>query len=75
MEINEQRFITPYDIHSTFLDIIYFNESNNEYNKFGQSLDIEINGRIRNYMAYSDFIYLSEKVCIIFDDFDFFKID
>ena len=75
LEINEQRFITPYDIHSTFLDILYFNESNNEYNKFGQALDIEINGRIRNYMAYSDFIYLSEKVCIIFDDFDFFKID
>ena len=75
LEINEQRFITPYDIHSTFLDIIYFNESNNDYNKFGQALDIEINGRIRNYMVYSDFVDLSEKVCVIFKDFDFFKID
>ena len=50
--INQQRFITPYDIHDTMVYLI----SNDYYwkSKKGQSLAIEINGLKRNCENYLD---------------------
>ena len=75
LDINEQRFITPYDIHSTLLDVIKFNETNNEFSNLGQSLDKEINGMKRNCWAYQDFSHVKKDYqckCDLFKDFSFF---
>lgn len=75
LEINEQRLITPYDIHTTLLNIIKFNETNNEFVNLGQPLDKEINGMKRNCWAYQDFSFIRKEnlcKCVLFKDFSFF---
>lgn len=55
MYINEQRYITPYDIYDTLIDNlgeIYANK----LNKKGCPLDIEINGLKRGCDDYNDFL-------------------
>ena len=46
IEQNEQRFVTPYDIHDTLID--FAGGNSNEYSNNGQSLLKEINGLNRN---------------------------
>ena len=53
MSINEQKFITPYDIYMTMLKGLK-DVTSYESNK-GQSLDEEINGMNRNCNKYNDF--------------------
>jgi len=53
MSINEQKFITPYDIYMTMLKGLK-NVENYKSNK-GKSLDEEIDGMERNCDKYNDF--------------------
>ena len=53
ININEQRFLTPYDIHDTFIDILGLNET--EKSKYGQSLFKEIDGSKRFCKYYPEF--------------------
>ena len=60
--INQQRFITPFDIHDTLLDLINVNK--NEYPEMidkGQSLFKEINGLERNCQNYNN--QIPEDIC------------
>ena len=60
--INQQRFITPFDIHDTLLDLI--NVKKNEYPEMidkGQSLFKEINGLERNCKNYNN--QIPEDIC------------
>ena len=50
IEKNEQRFVTPYDIHDTLID--FAGGYSEEYSKNGQSLLKEINGLKRNCLNY-----------------------
>ena len=50
IEQNEQRFVTPYDIHDTLID--FAGGNSNEYSNNGQSLLKEINGLNRNCLKY-----------------------
>ena len=51
--INEQRFLVPYDIHDTLIDILSLNET--EKSKYGQSLFKEIDGSKRTCDNFPDF--------------------
>ena len=62
LEINEQRMITPYDIHSTLLDIINVFEIDNIHNEKGLPLDQEIDGLIRNCEFYYPDFYKDNKI-------------
>ena len=58
--INEQKFITPYDVFMTML--LNFNDIDEKVkNKKGQELDVEINGMKRNCYAYDDYNVKGEK--------------
>ena len=65
--INQQRFVTPYDIHDT---MVYF-VSNDYYwkSKKGQSLTDEINGLKRNCEIYMDDFDKG----FIFEEYDVYK--
>ena len=60
MEYNEQRFVTPYDIFGTFIDILYQKGEEPKFYFNGQSLFEKINGLERsckNYKELSDYAY------------------
>ena len=62
ISINQQRFITPFDIHDTFLDMININKT--KYPQMidkGQSLFKEINGLKRKCENYNQNI--PENIC------------
>ena len=62
IEINEQRMITPYDIHSTLLDIINVFEMENYHSEKGLPLDQEIDGLERNCEFYYPDFYKDNKI-------------
>ena len=53
LEINQQRMVSPYDIHDTLLDMFGYHEKDKVYSKKGQSVFKEINGLERNCDYYS----------------------
>ena len=53
LEINQQRMVTPYDIHDTLLDIFGYHINDNVYSRKGKSIYTEINGLERNCDYYS----------------------
>ena len=60
MEYNEQRFVTPYDIFGTFIDILYPKGEEPNFYFNGQSLLEKINGLERsckNYEELRDYVY------------------
>ena len=58
--LNEQKFITPYDIFMTML--LNFNDiEENVKNNKGQELDIEIDGMKRNCYTYDDYNVKGER--------------
>ena len=60
MSINEQKFITPYDVFMTML--LNFNDIDESVkNKKGQELDIAIDGMKRNCYTYDDYNVKKEK--------------
>ena len=58
--LNEQKFVTPYDIFMTML--LNFDDINeNDKNNKGQELDVEIDGMKRNCYTYDDYNVKDEK--------------
>ena len=60
VEYNEQRFVTPYDIFGTFIDILYSKDDKPNFYFNGQSLLEKINGLERsckNYEELKDYIF------------------
>lgn len=55
LEINQQRLVSPYDIHDTLLDMFGFGYQQNYkiYSRKGQSVYKEVNGLERNCEYYS----------------------
>ena len=53
LEINQQRLVSPYDIHDTLLDMFGYHQNNKIYSRKGQSIYKEINGLERNCDYYS----------------------
>ena len=53
LEINQQKLVTPYDIHDTLLDIFGYHQKDNVYSRKGKSIYTEINGLERNCDYYS----------------------
>lgn len=54
LEINQQRLVSPYDIHDTLLDIFGYHHQNNKiFSRKGQSIYKKINGLERNCDYYS----------------------
>ena len=51
--INQQRYVTPYDIHDTLLDIFGYDYKDGYYSRMGQSVFKKINGLERNCKTYS----------------------
>ena len=73
IHINEQRFLTPYDIHDTLVDILGLNET--EKTNYGQSLFKEIDGSKRFCKFYPEFMNKRKNEfyscqCINFNDDD-----
>ena len=54
MEYNEQRFVTPYDIFGTFIDILYSKGDEPKFYYNGQSLFEKINGLERSCKNYKE---------------------
>ena len=52
IEINQQRLVTPYDIHDTLLDIFGYKLNDKVYSRKGKSIFSEINGLERNCDFY-----------------------
>ena len=53
LEINQQRLVSPYDIHDTLLDMLGYHQNNNIFSRKGQSVYKEVNGLERNCDYYS----------------------
>ena len=53
LEINQQRLVSPYDIHDTLLDMFGYHQNKKIYSRKGQSIYKEINGLERNCDYYS----------------------
>ena len=64
LEINEQRLITPYDIHDTLIDMMNVNMYKSD---FGQSVFNEIDGMKRNCQSYDDWFHFDSCRCINFN--------
>lgn len=54
MEYNEQRFVTPYDIFGTFIDILFSKGNEPKFYYNGQSLLEKINGLERTCKNYKE---------------------
>ena len=52
IEINQQRLVTPYDIHDTLLDMFGYKLNDKVYSRKGKSIFSEINGFERNCDFY-----------------------
>ena len=52
IEINQQRLVTPYDIHDTLLDMFGYKLKDNVYSRKGKSVFNEINGLERDCNYY-----------------------
>lgn len=52
LEINQQRMVSPYDIHDTLLDMFGYNKKDKAYSRKGKSVYEEINGLERNCDYY-----------------------
>ena len=52
IEINQQRLVTPYDIHDTLLDMLGYKLNDKVYSRKGKSIFSEINGLERNCDFY-----------------------
>ena len=57
LEINSQRFVSPFDIHDTLMYLLHYydNEKALRYSETGQTLFEEINGKERVCSRYKDF--------------------
>ena len=53
LEINQQRLVSPYDIHDTLLDMFGYHQNNTIFSRKGQSVYKEVNGLERNCDYYS----------------------
>ena len=53
LEINQQRLVTPYDIHDTLLDMFGYRFEDKVYSRKGKSIFYEINGLERDCKYYS----------------------
>jgi hypothetical protein len=53
LEINQQRLVSPYDIHDTLLDMFGYHQNNTIFSRKGQSIYKEVNGLERNCDYYS----------------------
>ena len=53
LEINQQRMVSPYDIHDTLLDMFGYHQKDNVYSRKGKSIYTEINGLERDCNYYS----------------------
>ena len=53
LEINQQRLVSPYDIHDTLLDMFGYHQNNKLFSRKGQSVSKEVNGLERNCDYYS----------------------
>ena len=49
---NQQKFVTPYDIHDTILDIFNYKKGHKYYSRMGQTIFKPINAKERNCEAY-----------------------
>ena len=58
LEISQQRWVSPYDIHYTLLDIFWYHPNNKIFSRKGQSIYNEINVPERNCNYYSQDIIL-----------------
>ena len=61
VRINQQRFITPYDIHDTLIHILF--DNCNYYSKSGQSIFLKIDGLKRKCENYHEDYDNMEKYC------------
>ena len=52
IEINQQRIVSPYDIHDTLLDIFGYKLADNVFSRKGKSVFNEINGLERDCNYY-----------------------
>ena len=53
LEINQQRLVSPYDIHDTLLDMFGYHQNNTIFSRKGKSIYKEVNGLERNCDYYS----------------------
>ena len=53
LEINQQRLVSPYDIHDTLLDMFGYHQNNTIFSRKGQSVYKEVNGLEGNCDYYS----------------------
>ncbi len=53
LEINQQRMVSPYDIHDTLLDMFGYQKKDKAYSRKGQTVYKEVNGLERNCDYYS----------------------
>ena len=53
LEINQQRMVSPYDIHDTLLDMFGYQPKDKAYSRKGQTVYKEVNGLERNCDYYS----------------------
>ena len=53
LEINQQRLVSPYDIHDTLLDMFGYHQNNTIFSRKGQSVYKEVNGLERNCDYYT----------------------
>ena len=53
LEINQQRLVSPYDIHDTLIDMFGYHQNNTIFSRKGQSVYKEVNGLERNCDYYS----------------------
>ena len=53
IEINQQRIVSPYDIHDTLLDMFGYRFEDKVYSRKGKSIFYEINGLERDCKYYS----------------------
>ena len=63
LEINAQRFISPFDIHDTLLYLLHYNDNQKQlsYSQTGQTVFEVIDSKVRSCSYYRDF---QSGVCI-----------
>ena len=49
---NQQKFVTPYDIHDTILELFNYKKGHKYYSRMGQTIFKPINAKERNCEAY-----------------------